>query len=163
MTTKPSGDLGLVKQPNSRNCFVCGLENTTGLQLRFYETARGDVVADVSLKDRFEGYPGTIHGGIIATMLDEAAGRAAMVGNPNVFTATARLEIRYRKPVPVEGHVRVIGRLVKRKGRLVTAHAELHLENGNIAAEAEVLLVDREGIDIDQAGLQELGWRVYPD
>lgn len=163
MMQRPAGDLNLAKQPNSKNCFVCGLENVSGLQLKFYETAQGEVVSDAIVDGRFEGFPGTVHGGIIATMLDEAAGRVAMVGRPNTFSVTARLEVRYRKPVPVGGNVRVIGRMVRRKGRLVSAHAELHLENGDVAAEAEVLLADREVQGIDLARLPELGWRVYPD
>jgi len=163
MMQSSAGNLQLAKQPNSKNCFVCGLENTCGLQLSFYETGQGDVVSDVVMDNRFEGFPGTVHGGIIATMLDEAAGRVAMVGKPNAFSVTARLEVRYRKPVPVGGNVRVIGRMVRRRGRLVTAHAEVHLENGDVAAEAEVLLADREGVEIDPARLEELGWVVYPD
>jgi hypothetical protein len=51
-------------QPNSRHCFVCGLENQFGLKLRFYETGPGEVTAEYTVPDQFQGYPGLVHGGI---------------------------------------------------------------------------------------------------
>ena len=65
-------------QPNSRHCFVCGLENPVGLRLRIYQTAPGEIETTFTAPAHFQGYPGVLHGGIIATILDEIAGRSHM-------------------------------------------------------------------------------------
>jgi len=115
------------KQPNSLNCFVCGVENPVGLHLAFYEQPGGEVTCDVTLPERYQGYPGVVHGGIVASMLDEIAGRAAMQGNVERFMMTAKLEVRYRKPVPIGQPLRLVGRLDHRRGRLTVVQGEIRL------------------------------------
>ncbi len=78
-------------QPNSRHCFVCGLENPFGLQLRFYESVPGEIVAEYTVPEQYQGYPGVVHGGIVTAMLDEVTGRVHMNGDPPRFIYTARL------------------------------------------------------------------------
>jgi len=70
------------KQPNSRHCFVCGLENEYGLKLKFYETAPGEIEVNYIVPERFQGYPGIVHGGITAALVDEALGRVHMGSDP---------------------------------------------------------------------------------
>ena len=152
-----------VKQPNSRQCFVCGLENSYGLQLAFYETAAGEVAAEYAVPERYQGFPGVVHGGLVAAMLDEAAGRAAMTGDEGRFMVTARLEVSYRQPVPVGAPLLLTGALLRRRGRLATANAELILPDGTLAANAEVLLADLPGPRAGSDVLEALGWKVYPD
>ncbi len=154
---------GSVKQPNSKHCFVCGLENQTGLGLEFYEIGDGRVAADPCLPDSYQGYPGIVHGGIVASMLDEIAGRAAMIGDHAHFRLTAKLNIRYRRPVPVGETIRLLGWIVEDRGRLATAHAEIRLADGTLAAEAEAILADLPGAPDTEEVLAELGWRVYPE
>ena len=98
------------KQPNSKHCFVCGLDNPHGLQLTFYEHAGGEVVAEISVPARFQGYPGVVHGGIVAAILDEVAMRSAMVDDHLRFMVTAKMTLRYRKAIPVEQPLRLVGR-----------------------------------------------------
>ncbi|HJX39920.1 MAG TPA: PaaI family thioesterase [Anaerolineales bacterium] len=153
----------LRKQPNSRDCFVCGMENQYGLALAFYERGSGEVVCRVRLPDRYQGFPGLAHGGVLAAMLDEAAMRAAMAGDDQRFMLTARMTIHYRKPVPVGEPLELVGRLLKQSGRLSTARAQLLLPDGSVGAEAEVTLVDYPD-RLDEADrLQAMGWKVYPD
>lgn len=66
------------RQPNSRHCFVCGVENPHGLHLTFKQTAPDEVTVEYTVPEHFQGYPGVVHGGIVAAMLDEVAGRAHM-------------------------------------------------------------------------------------
>lgn len=152
-----------VKQPNSRHCFVCGVENSYGLRLAFYETGPGHVSTEITVPQRYQGFPGVVHGGIVAAMLDEAAGRAAMAGDDARFMYTARLDVSYRQPVPVDARLLITGELVRRRGRLATANAELRLLDGTLAANAEVLLADVPGPRADSEQLEALGWKVYPD
>ena len=66
------------RQPNSRFCFVCGVKNPVGLKMVFEQTGPGEVSAVITVPEHFEGYPGVVHGGITAAMLDEAACRVYM-------------------------------------------------------------------------------------
>jgi uncharacterized protein (TIGR00369 family) len=153
----------LRKQPNSRDCFVCGVENTYGLALAFYEPGPGSVTCRVRLPERYQGFPGLAHGGVLAAMLDEAAMRAAMAGDHARFMLTARMTIRYRKPVPVGEPLELVGQVLKQGGRVSTARAELRLPDGSVGAEAEATLVDYPDHEGDQQRLDALGWKVYPD
>ena len=150
------------KQPNSRNCFACGLENPYSLGLTFHELDSGQVVSEVSIPGHFEGYPGIVHGGIIASMLDEIVSRAAMVGNHEHFFLTAKLEIRYRAPVPTQTPLRLRGEVCKDRGGTKVSHGELLLPDGTVAAEADALLAAYSGTGGDAGQLAALGWRVYP-
>lgn len=149
-------------QPNSHHCFVCGLKNPFGLQLRFYNTAPGEVCVDYTVPVHYQGYPGVVHGGVVAAMLDEAAGRAFM-GDPDAprFMYTARMEIRYRKNVPIGQKLKVIGQAGKNKGRTATATSRIFNPEGELLAEAEVLLVDVPAEVVDKVDFETLGWKVY--
>jgi uncharacterized protein (TIGR00369 family) len=152
-----------VKQPNSAHCFACGLYNPVGLKLVFYETGPEAVTATWTPGKAYEGFPNVLHGGIIAAMLDEAGGRVMMIGAHTHFMMTAKLDIRYRRPTPVGEPLQVVGRLLKRRGRLAVAQAEIRLADGTVTAEAEVTLADLpEAMRVD-GDLDALGWKVYPD
>ena len=68
------------KQPNSYHCFICGVKNSAGVHVRFYEVQRdgsGDeIVARFTGQEQHQGYPGRMHGGVITGILDETIGRA---------------------------------------------------------------------------------------
>ena len=153
----------LSPQPNSRHCFVCGVANPIGLKLRFVKTAPGEVTADYTAPEHFQGYPGVVHGGIVTAMLDEIAGRAQMVGEPPRFMYTARLEIRFRKNVPVGEPLRLVGRAGKNRSRTAAATSQIFGQDGSLLAEAEALLVDVPAGALGEADLKALGWKVYSD
>jgi len=148
-------------QPNSRDCFVCGLDNSGGLAMRFYSVGPGQVEARYTVEPRYQGYPGVVHGGIIAAMLDEVVGRVMMTEDPNRFFMTAKLEIRYRTPVPIGEELLLKGRLDKQKGSMSFAHGELFLPDGTLAVEAEAAMVEWADDPVDSATMERLGWRVY--
>lgn len=148
------------KQPNSRMCFACGLQNPVGLQLTFYNDGAGHVVAETVVAPHYQGYPGRAHGGVVAAMLDEIVGRTAMTEDPNRFMVTAKLDVRYCQPIPLGETLRLRGSLTRRKGRLAWAHAEVRLADGSVGAEADATLVD---VDPQIGDPAALGWRVYPD
>src|SRR5512138_720139 len=104
------------KQANSSHCFVCGLENTFGLQMKFYEDESGKVISNITIPRRFQGYPGIVHGGIIAAMLDEVSGRTITNSEATRWMVTASLSIRYRRPVPIEKPLRLEGTLTQDSG-----------------------------------------------
>lgn len=150
-------------QPNSRHCFVCGVANPYGLHLRFYESGPGEVTAEYTVPERYQGYPGVVHGGIVAAMLDEVCGRVHMGGDPPRFMFTARLEIRYRHNVPVGKPLRLVGRVARSKARAATAIGEIFDAEGVLLAEAEALLVNVPPETVRTVDLEALGWKVYED
>lgn len=151
------------RQANSRYCFVCGLANPIGLKLRFDLTAPGEVTTLYTVPEQYQGYPGVVHGGIVAAMLDEVCGRVHMGNEPPRFMYTARLEIRYRKNVPVEVPLRIVGRSEKSKSRTATASGVIYGPEGDVLAEADALLVDVPEGFVQSADLEALGWKVYEE
>ncbi len=152
-----------MKQPNSKRCFVCGKENPYGLKLEFFETQPGEVVVEYTVPEQFQGYPGVVHGGVVAAMLDEVTGRVHMGGSPPRFMFTARLEIRYHKNVPIGKPLRIVGYAGKSKERTALARGEIFGPEGELLAEAEALLVNVPDLIVNQVDLEALGWKVYPD
>ena len=150
-------------QPNSRHCFACGIANPFGLHLRFYETGPGEVTSDYIVPDHFQGYPGVVHGGIVAAMLDEVTGRALMEGDPPRFMFTARLEIKYRKNVPVGQPLRLVGQADKLRDRAATSVGRIYGPGGELLAEAKALLVKVPQDVVSQVDLDALGWKIYED
>lgn len=151
-------------QPNSLDCFVCGVSNPFGLKLKFYQTDHDEVIVNCSIPGKYQGYPGAVHGGIIAAILDEASGRVYM-GNAEKprLMYTARLTVRYRKKVPTGTPLRIVGRAGKDRGRTATAIGEIYNEAGELLAESKALLVDVPENVFDKEDLVDFGWKVYPE
>lgn len=151
------------KQPNSHHCFICGRKSPVGLKMSFYNTGPGEVMAEYTVPDIYQGYPGVVHGGIVAAMLDETAGRSVMAEGEERFFMTLKLEIKYRKMVPTETPLKIVGRLISARGRRATAQGQVLLPDGTVAAEAEVLLILIPPEFIEEADPEALGWKVYDD
>lgn len=98
------------------HCFACGSLNEHGMKLDLH-VEPGRAWTDLVLEDRFEGWSGIAHGGILATILDEVMAWA-LVGEDN-WGLTARLAIEFRKPVPVGRRIRAEGTVVRTRRRLV--------------------------------------------
>ena len=107
------------KQPNSKMCLVCGLKNEFGLYTSFYELENGELMAVFQPRDVHQSYPGRLHGGIISTILDETIGRAIMISHNHEFWGvTMEITVRFKKPVPLDEELRVIGRITKDAKRI---------------------------------------------
>lgn len=150
------------KQANSRSCFVCGVENPIGLHLKFYFTSPEEVAASFTASQEYQSYPGVLHGGIIAALLDETGGRVHLHGYPPRFMYTAKLEIRFRKNVPIGQPLTIIGRAGKTRSRMAESWAGIFAADGSLLAEANALYVDVPQPP-DASALDDFGWKVYPD
>ena len=151
------------KQPNSYHCFICGRKSPVGLKMSFFNTGPGEVTAEYTVPEIYQGYPGVVHGGIVAAMLDETAGRSIMATGEERFFMTLKLEIKYRKMVPTETPLKIVGRLTSSRGRRATAEGQVLLPDDTVAAEAEVLLILIPAELMAEADPEALGWRVYDD
>lgn len=147
-------------------CFICGLENPVGLHLHIYETEPGVVESTYLAPDHFQGYPGVLHGGIVGAILDEIAGRALMGNDPlhPRFMFTAKLEVKYRKNVPIGKQLRIVGKSVRVKARSAEAWAGIYdADTDDLLAEGTALLMNVPPEQFDMSRLDELGWKVYPE
>jgi acyl-coenzyme A thioesterase PaaI-like protein len=154
-----------VPQPNSKMCFICGLENPVGLKLRIFEVEPGVVETIYTAPDHFQSYPGILHGGIIATIVDEVSGRALMgpADNPR-FMFTAKIEVVYRKNVPIGKPLRIVGKSLEDRGHSAKAWAGIYnAESGELLAEGKTTLVNLPEDRFELTNLEEMGWKVYPD
>jgi len=119
-------------------CFVCGEKNELGLHAKFYETDDNQLVALISPSDQHQGYPGRMHGGIAATILDETIARSISNGkDEQLWGVTIELKTRFRKPVPLGLELKVIGRVTNEGSRFFEGTGEIVLPNGEIAVTAE--------------------------
>ena len=152
------------KQPNSRMCFICGVENPVGLKLKIYEVEPGIIETTYTPPEHYQSYPGILHGGIVATILDEISGRTHM-GDPTQprFMFTAKLEVKYRKNVPIGTPLRIVGKAGKTKGRMAEAWAGIYDPDGTLLAEANSLLINIPKESISNVDYESLGWKIYPD
>ena len=161
-----AGNITGKRQPNSRHCFICGMENPIGLHLHIYETAPGEVESTYTAPDHFQGYPSVLHGGIVGAIIDEISGRAHMGSNPLKprFTFTAKMEVKYRKNVPIGKPLKLIGKAGKSRAKSAEAWAGIYnAETNELRAERNTLLIDVPEDQLDESRLNELGWKVYTE
>ena len=117
-------------------CLVCGLKNPFGLHTSFFELENNELLAVFTPREEHQSYPGRLHGGIISTILDETMGRAIMIKSAGeVWGVTVELNIRFKKPVPLDQELRILGRITKDSNRFFEGTGELLLDDGTIAAE----------------------------
>lgn len=144
-------------------CFVCGTDNGFGLKSSFYELEDGQLMAIFQPVDQHQGYPGRLHGGIAATILDETIGRAIMINcSDTIWGVTVDFSMKLRKPVPLDGEIRVLARIVSEGKRSFQGEGEILWPDGQVAVEGKgkYLKMDIEKIaDFDHQGD---AWQVIP-
>lgn len=114
-------------------CFACGKNNPDGMGLKFvYDEARNCFVCRFRLRRRFTGPPGHAHGGIIATILDEAMGKVNRLRE--VVALTSQITVDYLRPVPLNKPLRVEAREVSVRGRRHINEAEILNDRSDVLA-----------------------------
>lgn len=123
-----------------QRCFVCGQRNPFGLHLVFQQE-EASIVADFQPREEHQGFPGVLHGGIVAAVLDETLGRTSLLSTHPEWTMTGKLEIRYRKYVPFGPLLRVRATLESVRRRMLQAKGALTL-----ASDESTILAEATGI-----------------
>ena len=123
------------KQENTKMCLVCGLRNPLGLRAAFYELDNDELLALFTPVEEHQSYPNRMHGGIASALLDETIGRAIRIHDQEVWGVTYEFSSLFRKPVPLNGELKVIGRITKVTKRVFMGTGEILLEDGTIAVE----------------------------
>lgn len=154
----------LNKQPNARDCFVCGMKNDFGMKARFYED-KDEIVAYFTPRDEHQSYPGRLHGGVAAALLDEIIGRAIQIGDPDIWGVTTDLKIKYRKPLPLNCELKAVGRITNDTRLLFEGTGEILTPEGEVAVSAQGLYMKLDVDKITDGDFSEGSehWRVYPD
>lgn len=114
-------------------CFVCGDLNKIGLKARFFykdNLATSEITAD----QRFEGYQGIYHGGIISTVLDEAMIKAILAEDK--FAVTAEITIRFHHPINTGDKLKIIGRVKETRGKIFYTEAKAIRNDSEVVASA---------------------------
>jgi acyl-coenzyme A thioesterase PaaI-like protein len=115
------------------HCFACGKDNAHGMHLKFsLDEATRKAICHFKLTGRYTGPPGHAHGGIIATILDEAMGKVNKFRE--VLALTSAMDVRYLKPVPLRTMLTVTGYEQSVEGRKHINVAEISNENGDVLA-----------------------------
>ena len=121
-------------------CFACGKNNPNGMRLKFtYDEQRDCFVCRFRLGKRYTGPPGHAHGGIIATLLDEAMGKVNKLRH--VVALTSQITVNYFKPVPLNKPLRVESREVRVRGRRHINMAEILNEHGQVLASSRGIFI----------------------
>jgi uncharacterized protein (TIGR00369 family) len=152
----------MTKQPTSRTCFLCGRDNDSGLKMVWYNNNElNQVEANVTIPEHFNGYPGITHGGIVAAILDETAGRAVMLdGDFDNLFITLRLNVTYRKPTPTNKKLKVIGWIEKKGSRKMDVAAKILLPDDTICAECQAVVIRPTGEISDKWENEKEFWYV---
>ncbi len=151
------------KQHNSKMCFVCGLKNSFGLHASFFEVEGDQLVALFTPCEEHQGYPDRMHGGLAATILDETIGRALMITQAEVWGVTAEFSVRFKKPVPLDQELRVVGRITRDSRRIFEGTGEILLPDGEIAVEGVGKYIKLPLDDIADFDYDEQEWKAVPD
>ena len=126
-------------------CFGCGVRNPEGLHIAF-EVDGERVTGRFTARQMHQGFPGVAHGGVAAAVLDEAMGWAMYAAG--AWAVTAKMEVRYRRPLPLEEEVIVTASVTRNRGKRLEAEARLTTGSGEVLAEASALFLrmpdDRE-------------------
>lgn len=125
-------------------CFACGPENAIGLHLHFEPDGDG-VVARTQLRGDFQGWQGIAHGGIAMALLDEAMAHAS--GAAGHRGVTASINVRFRKPVPLDVPLTVRGNVQWTRRKVLGLHAEIRDERDTVLAEGEGHFVSMGPLD----------------
>ena len=120
---------------DDQNCFVCGKENSAGLRLLFRENESShEVETEVSFPRYLQGWQETVHGGLLATVLDETMIKAAAA--IGIKCVTAEITVKYRKPATTDVSYVVSGRVLETRGRILTAESRIQDGAGRTYAQA---------------------------
>jgi beta-phosphoglucomutase family hydrolase len=156
-------------------CFGCGQNNPSGLKLKFKKDGAW-VRAEFTPAKEHQGWPGVLHGGVIATLLDEGMGWATRFAG--LDCVTARLQVSFRRPIPIGERLLISGRVVKNNGKTVETEAKITLPDGTLMAEGagvhailnrnsknrpggqlEAVIWDMDGVIVDSAPYHFRSWQ----
>ena len=130
-------------RPDANNCFVCGPDNPVGLKIVFHLDEERVCHGTFTPSLNHQGFDGVTHGGILFSALDDVMANWLFLQGIRGYTA--RCDVRFRAPLPLQTAVALQGRCLKQKGRLVVLEGKaLRADNGALVAEAQATFMRGE-------------------
>ena len=118
---------------NEGYCFGCGANNPMGLKLKF--TKDGETLRTEFKPDKMhQGWPGLLHGGILATLLDEIMSNVAYATGKTCLTA--EMALRQRKPININETLVITAWITRRRSKIIETAAKVCLRDGTVVAES---------------------------
>jgi len=149
------------KQHNSKMCFACGLSNPFGLKSRFFELETAELLAIFTPAVEHQGYPGRLHGGLAATILDETIGRSIMMTqSESIWGVTIDFSMRLRKPIPLDAEIKVLARITHENKRFFEGSGEILINDSIVAVEGKGRYLKMDISKIADFDVEEQQWRV---
>ncbi len=129
------------------HCFGCGLENPIGLQVDSFRRVGDTVTATFTPRDHYRGFHDILHGGIVATALDEILAWTGILV-AGTMAVTVKMELKFRNPAPADATYELEGRLVEQRGKRLIVEATCRAGERTVA-EASALFLATETIELD--------------
>jgi len=120
-------------------CFACGKGNPIGLRLDFRFEGE-EYVTEFEVRPEYQGWAGIVHGGLLATVLDESMAR--LLWEKELNAITGRLNVRYHDRLSVGESVTVRARITKQRSPLIETSAEAAKADGTVVAEATAVSME---------------------
>lgn len=140
------------------------MDNEQGLKAQFYNMEDNSVMTKFVYSEYHQSFPQRVHGGLIATMLDELAFRAAWVNDYGLLGATMSMEIKYRKPVPYNVEIIGKGLVTKDFSKFFESEVGLYDIEKNLLANATVKYIKLPAEKVTNADFhQEMCYLIEDD
>ena len=140
MTRPPDEKLTPLVHTAQNRCFGCGEANPVGLHLDFLTTGDRTVICEHTVGDLYEGPKGYVHGGLIATLLDETMSKALRAHG--IVAMTRHMSVDYLRPVPSTSPIRMEGSLQRSDGRK-------HWVQARIVNGSDIVLAHSTGLFVE--------------
>jgi len=124
-------------------CFVCGVNNPGGLQVRFFRKGEDSALAICDPDITFMGYDGLLHGGVAASLLDEIMIKAVLAAGRLVVTG--RMTVKYHAPITLGAPLHLDGRIISNRGRLYETEGRIFRDENALLATASGTYVELTG------------------
>jgi len=142
------------KQDNAYDCFVCGVENESGIKADFFEMEDDTVVGLAMAQSFHQSYPHTVHGGVSTALLDETIGRAIKPFEPDTWGVTLEITTKFKKPVPYGEQIIATARVTENGEKVYYGEGEILLSNGDVAVTASGVFYKMSVSRLEDAGAE---------
>lgn len=146
----------LSEQLYQQYCFACGHHNPIGLQMRFQRDDADGVVCEYTPRPEHQGFPGTMHGGVLVALMDEAMAWAMFAAH-RALGVTAKMETRYRRAASPDGPLIVRAAVTRARGRRIEVESSIDDAEGNRLVESTALFLRVPAAD-EQQLIRDIGW-----
>lgn len=128
--------LSMANFTDNNHCFVCGYNNSQGLQLQFQrDPVNHETRTEVTFPEHFQGWSGVVHGGLVSTVLDEIMVKSTTA--EGYVCVTAEITVKFKKPVFTSSRYVATGKISDIKRKLIFTEGKIMDVNKQVVALAK--------------------------